>query len=86
MTQTPRPTARNLASTLIGLAKRVLGSSPAALEQISKLRELQQCLGPQRKRMTGKNLNLLIELSDPVAEERLLTLPQRLADWAKAAS
>jgi integrase len=81
--QTPRPTSRNLASTLIGLAKRALGSSTAALEQVAELRPLQLCLGPQRKCMTAKNRNLMLELSDPVAEERLLTVALRLADWAK---
>jgi hypothetical protein len=46
--ETPRPTARNLAGTLIALAKQRLGSEPAALARIAELRRLQKCLGPQR--------------------------------------
>jgi integrase len=84
--QTPRPTARNLASTLIGLTKRTLGSGPAALEQIAELRRLQKCLGPQPKRLTVKNRRLLLELSDPFVRAKLLLLPEQLAEWAARAT
>jgi len=83
--QTPRPTARNLASTLIGLAKRTFGSGPAALEHIAELRRLQKCLGPQLKRLTVKNRRLLLELSDPFVRAKLLLLPEQLANWAARA-
>jgi integrase len=80
--ETPRPTAYNLARTLIGLAKQRLGSSPAALDQIAELRRLQRCLGPQAQGLTEKNRRLLRELSDPATLARLLLLPERLAAWA----
>jgi integrase len=84
--ETPRPTARNLASTLITLAKQRLDSDPAALDQIGKLRRLQKCLGPQPEGLTTKNQQLLRELADPSTLERLLLLPGRLADWAARAT
>jgi site-specific recombinase XerD len=80
--ETPRPTAHNLAGTLIGLAKQRLGSSPAALDRIAELRGLQRCLGPQAQGLTEKNQRLLRELSDPATLARLLLLPERLAAWA----
>jgi integrase len=80
--QTPRPTAHNLASTLIALAKRSLGTGPAALDQIAELQRLRQCLGPQSKRMTEKNRRFIREVSDPAILAKLLLLPERLANWA----
>jgi integrase len=84
--QTPRPTARNLASMLITLARQRLGSEPAAVEQIAELRRLQKCLGPQPVGLTAKNQQLLRELSDPETLARLLLLPERLALWAARAN
>jgi integrase len=80
--QTPRPTAHNLASTLIGFAKQRLGSSPAALDRIAELQRLRRCLGPQREGLTEKNRRLLLELSDPATLAKLLLLPERLANLA----
>lgn len=84
--ETPRPTARNLAGTLIALAKQRLGSEPATLARIAELRRLQKCLGPQPDGLTAKNQQLLRELADPSTLERLLLLPGRLADWAARAT
>ena len=84
--ETPRPTARNLASMLITLAKQRLGSEPAALARIAELRRLQKCLGPPPAGLTAKNQHLLRELADPSTLERLLLLPGRLADWAARAT
>ena len=84
--ETPRPTARNLAGTLIALAKQRLGSEPAALARIAELRQLQKCLGPQPEGLTIENRQLLRELADPSTLERLLLLPGRLADWAACAT
>jgi hypothetical protein len=50
----PRPFARNLAHTLIGLARRRLGSEPAGTVQIKELERLQRCLGPQRSALPRK--------------------------------
>jgi integrase len=80
--ETPRPTAHNLASTLIGLAKQRLGSSPAAIDRIAELRRLQRCLGPQLQGLNEKNRRLLRELADPQILARLLLLPERLAAWS----
>jgi len=80
--ETPRPTAHNLASNLIGFAKHRLGSSPTALDQIAELRRLQRCLGPQPQGLTEKNQRLLRELADPQILASLLLLPERLAAWA----
>ena len=84
--ETPRPTARNLAGTLIALAKQRLGSEPAALARIAELRRLRKCLGPQPECLTTENRQLLRELADPSTLERLLLLPGRLADWAACAT
>ncbi|MGA8761189.1 MAG: hypothetical protein WB611_33610, partial [Stellaceae bacterium] len=84
--ETPRPTARNLASMLITLAKQRLGSEPAALARIAELRRLEKCLGPPPAGLTAKNQHLLRELADPSTLERLLLLPGRLADWAARAT
>jgi integrase len=81
--ETPRATARNIASTVIGLAVRCLGSDVASLPKIAELRRLQRCLGPQPRRMTEKNRRLLRELSDPAVLAKLLLLPERLATWAQ---
>jgi integrase len=84
--ETPRPTARNLAGTLIALAKQRLGSEPAALARIAELRRLQKCLGPQPEGLTVKNRQLLRELSSAETLARLLLLPERLAHWAARAT
>jgi hypothetical protein len=76
----PRPSAHNIAQTLITLAKRWVRSEPAALD---KLRELQKRLGPQRKRLTEKNRGLLRTLDDSDVRARFLLLPERLAKWAE---
>ena len=78
----PRPTARNLASTLIGLAKRIPGADAVHPDQIEELRGLQGCLGPQAKRLAEKNRRLLRIFEDPEILEKLLWLPERLAEWA----
>jgi integrase len=80
--ETPRPTAYNLARTLIGLARQRLGSSPGALKRIAELHRLRRCLGPQPQGLTEKNRRLLRDLSDPATLARLLLLPERLAAWA----
>jgi hypothetical protein len=84
--ETPRPTARNIANTLIGFARRMLGSDPAALVQIAELRRLQRYLGPERTGLTEKNRRLLREFSDPAVLGKLLLLPERLANSAQRAT
>jgi integrase len=84
--ETPRPTARNLAGTLIALAKQRLGSEPAALARIAELRRLRKCLGPQPEGLTAENRQLLREFADPGTRARLLSLPERLADSAARAT
>lgn len=84
--ETPRPTARNLAGTLIALAKQRLGSEPAALARITELRRLQKCLGPQPEGLTVKNQQLLREFSNAETLARLLLLPERLDHWAARAT
>ena len=80
--QTPRPTAHNLASMLIGFAKQRLGATPAARDRIAELTRLQRCLGPQPQGLAEKNQRFLRELSDPATLAKLLLLPERLANWA----
>jgi integrase len=79
----PRPFAFNIGHTLIGLAKRRLGTDPAALAKIEKLQQLQRCLGPERKHLTEKNRALLRNLDDRAVRAKLIGLPERLADWAE---
>jgi hypothetical protein len=81
--QTPRPTAHNIASTLIGLARRYLGSDASALDQLAELARLRKCLGPRPKGLTKKNRNLLRALDDPGLRAKLHFLPERLANWAE---
>jgi integrase len=80
--QTPRPTAHNIASTLIGLADRYLGPDHADRALITELRRLRKCLGPAPTGLTKKNRRLLLELSDPQLRAKLYELPKRLAAWA----
>jgi integrase len=81
--QTPRPTAHNIASSLIGLARRIMGSDAAALDQLAELRRLRRCLGPQPKCLTEKNRTLLCTLDDPAVRAKLYFLPERLGNWAE---
>jgi len=74
--QTPRPTAHNIASTLIGLAKRYLGSDASALDQLAELERLRKCLGPPPKGLTKKNRNLLRALDDPGLRAKLHFVPE----------
>src|SRR5215472_12083335 len=76
----PRPFAHNIAQTLTTLAKRWVKLDSASLD---KLNGLQGRLGPQRKRLTGKNRALLRTLDDLDVRARLLLLPERLANWAE---
>jgi hypothetical protein len=79
----PRPFAFNIGHTLIGLARRHWGDDPAALVKIKELERLQQCLGPQRKRLTEKNRALLRTLDAPAVRAKVIGLPERLAGWAQ---
>ena len=81
--QTPRPTAHNIASTLIGLARRYLSSDASALDQLAELERLRKCLGAPPKGLTKKNRNLLRALDDPGLRAKLHFLPERLANWAE---
>jgi integrase len=80
--QTPRPTAHEIASALIGLADRYFGPDHADRELIAKLRRLRKCLGAKPTGLTKKNRRLLLELSDPHLRAKLYELPNRLAAWA----
>jgi len=82
----PRPFAVNIGHTLIALAKRRFGVDPDSLAKIKELQRLQQCLGPQRKRLTEKNRTLLRNLDAPAVRAKLLALPERLASWAERES
>ena len=82
----PRPFAFNIGHTLIGLARRRLGTDAAALAKIKELQRLQARLGPQRKQLTGKNRALLRTLDAPAVRAKLLELPERLAGWAGCTS
>jgi integrase len=84
--QTPRPTAHNLASTLIGLADRFFGSDPTSSKLMEELRRLRKCLGPKPSGLTKKNRKLVLELSDPLLRAKLNELPERLAAWAARAT
>lgn len=78
----PRPSAHRLAATLIGLAKRRLGSDPAQIERLNELRRLRGCLGSQPKGLTTKNRTLLRALDVTEVRAKLLLLPERLSRWA----
>jgi hypothetical protein len=80
--QTPRPTAHNIASTLIGLADRYFGPDHADRELIAELRRLRKCLGAKPTGLTKKNRGLVLELSDRRLRAKLYELPERLAAWA----
>jgi integrase len=79
----PRPFAFNIGHTLIGLARRHWGDDPAALVKIKELQRLQQCLGPERKRLTEKNRVLLRTLDAPAVRAKVIGLPERMASWAE---
>jgi integrase len=78
----PRPFARNIAQTLVSLARRWVRPDAAVLD---KLCEWQRRLGHQ-KGFTEKNRALLRTLDDPVVREKLYVLPERMAHWAKRAT
>jgi integrase len=76
---TPRPFARNIAQTLIALARRWVRVDPAVLDQLGKW---QRQLG-WAKGFTAKNRALLRTLDDPGIRAKLYVLPERLAHWAE---
>jgi len=80
---TARPFARNIAQTLIALAKRWVKVDPTAL---AKLYELQRRLGSWPKGLTKKNRTLIHTLDDPAIRAQLHFLPDRLAHWAERAT
>ena len=78
----PSPFARDLAQTLVTLARRWVRLEPAALDE---LRRLRRCLGHHPKGLTEKNRTLLRSLDDPAIRAGLLALPERLAKGAERA-
>jgi hypothetical protein len=75
----PTAFARDLAQSLVTLARRWVGLDLAALDRI---RELQRRLGNNPRRLTEKNRTLLRTLDEPAVRERLFALPERLAKKA----
>jgi integrase len=76
---TARPFARNIAQTLVTIARRWVRVDPAALDQLCAW---QRRLGYQ-KGFTEKNRTLINTLEDPAMQAKLLFLPDRLAHWAE---
>ena len=77
---TPRPFARNIAQTLIALARRWVKADPAVLDE---LRKWQRRLGSWPTGFTDKNRTLLRTLDDPAIKAKLYFLPERMARWAE---
>jgi integrase len=84
--QTPRPTAHNIASAIIGLADRYLGPGDADRALIAELRWLRKCLGPKPTGLTKKNRDLVLELTDRRLRQNLYELPDQLAASAARTS
>jgi integrase len=75
--------ARDLAQTLVTLARHWVRVKPADLAEI---RRLQRCLGNTPLELTEKNRTLLRSLDHPAIRARLFALSQRLAKEAERAA